>query len=156
MDLTEIPRQLAHTRRFTLGVPRGYTVSPDGERVFFLRTGGGEDPVSRLWLWEDGRERVLADPAALDARSGPVPEEERIRRERARERASGVVAYATDSAGRMAAFALDAGLWTAGTDGGVPRPVPTRACGRPAAGCGGAPGCYRCRRPRTCPPTRRW
>ncbi|WP_127360327.1 prolyl oligopeptidase family serine peptidase [Actinacidiphila soli] len=116
---------MARTRRFTLGVPRGYTVSPDGERVFFLRTGGGEDPVSRLWLWEDGRERVLADPAALDARSGPVPEEERIRRERARERASGVVAYATDSAGRMAAFALDAGLWTAGTDGGVPRPVPT-------------------------------
>jgi dipeptidyl-peptidase-4 len=124
-DITDIPGQLARTRRFTLGVPRAWTVSPDGERVLFLRTRGGEDPVSRLWLWQDGEERILADPLALGAGSGPVPEEERVRRERARERASGVVAYATDTAARLAVFALDARLWAVGTDGSAPRAVPT-------------------------------
>ena len=50
MVLDEFPRQLARTRRFSLGVPRAVTISPDGGRVLFLRTSGGEDPVSRLWL----------------------------------------------------------------------------------------------------------
>jgi dipeptidyl-peptidase 4 len=50
MVLDEFPRQLARTRRFSLGVPRAVTISVDGGRVLFLRTSGGEDPVSRLWL----------------------------------------------------------------------------------------------------------
>ena len=99
MDLAEFPRQLARTRRFTLGVPRAVTVSPDGQRVLFLRTRGGEDPVSCLWLQSalDGTERLLVDPAALGRDhngrgEGDLPEAERIRRERAREQASGIVA----------------------------------------------------------------
>jgi dipeptidyl-peptidase-4 len=125
MDFTEIPRQLARTRRFSLGAPRTFSVSPDGERVLFLRTRGGEDPVTCLWLWQDGEERLLADPLLLGGDCRPLPEEERIRRERARERASGVVAYATDADVRLVVFGLDAGLWTVGTDGSAPRAVPT-------------------------------
>jgi len=42
MDITAFPRQYARTRRFTLGVPHAFTVSPDGERVLFLRTRSGD------------------------------------------------------------------------------------------------------------------
>jgi dipeptidyl-peptidase 4 len=37
-------RQLASTRRFTLGVPGAVTISRDGGRLLFLRTRSGEDP----------------------------------------------------------------------------------------------------------------
>src|SRR6266508_1888976 len=43
-------RQHARTRGFTLGEPRGFTVSADGGRVAFLRSLAGDDPVNRLWL----------------------------------------------------------------------------------------------------------
>jgi dipeptidyl-peptidase-4 len=79
MVLDEFPRQLARPRRFSLGVPRAVTISADGERVLFLRTKGGEDPVSCLWLLDlaaDRGEQLLADPAACwnagpDAQSAP-------------------------------------------------------------------------------------
>ncbi|WP_051871542.1 S9 family peptidase [Streptomyces sclerotialus] len=118
------PRQFARTRRFSLGRPRNFTLSPDGQRVLFTRTGSGRDPVGRLWQLADGREQLLADPAALVGSGEEVPEEERLRRERARERSSGVVAYATDTAARLAVFALGGALWAVRTDGGAPFPVP--------------------------------
>src|ERR1700722_12135992 len=137
MVLDEFPRQLARTRRFSLGVPRAVTISADGARVLFLRTGGGEDPVSRLWLLDltdsDGnREHLLADPTADWNReaTGEVPEAERIHRERARELADGIVAYSADEACRTIAFALDGHLWTLNVPTephkpALPRQVPT-------------------------------
>ena len=132
----DVPRQVASTRRFTLGVPRAVTVSRDGGRVLFLRTRGGEDPVTCLWRLDladggGGRERLLADPAA-SWHSGPgdVPEAERVRRERARELAAGIVAYSADEDCRTVVFALEGRLWVlrAGDDprepDGVPQPVP--------------------------------
>jgi dipeptidyl-peptidase 4 len=122
MDLDEFPRQLARTRRFSLGVPRAVTISADGERVLFLRSKGGEDPVTCLWLLDlaAGRgEQLLADPAASwNAGSGDVPEAERIRRERARELAGGIVAYSADVDCRTVAFALDGQLWVLSVDEG--------------------------------------
>ncbi|GAA4928700.1 prolyl oligopeptidase family serine peptidase [Streptomyces coeruleoprunus] len=124
--LTDFPLLFARTRRFSLGVPGRFTVSPDGERVFFVRTGSGTDPVGRLWLFEDGAERLLVDPAALGAEGDEdLPEAERVRRERARVMSSGVVGYATDRAGRLAVFALGGAVWAVRTDGGAPWPVPT-------------------------------
>ena len=38
------PRQEAATRRFRLGVPRSFTVAPDGRRVAFIRSAGGRRP----------------------------------------------------------------------------------------------------------------
>lgn len=124
MDSLDLPRQFARTRRFSLGVPHGFTVSPDGERVLFVRSTAGDDPVGRLWVYEDGAERLLVDPLAL-GEAGPVPEAERIRRERAREAAQGVVAFATDHHARVAAVALGGALWVVETDGGAPRRIRT-------------------------------
>src|ERR1035438_3564181 len=100
-SLSSLPRQLARTRRFTLGAPGQATVSPDGGTVFFLRTRAGDDPVSCLWAVNcaNGEERLLADPLSLLAGAAEqLSPEERTRRERARELSSGIVAYAADSA----------------------------------------------------------
>jgi dipeptidyl-peptidase-4 len=123
MDSQDFPRQFARTRRFSLGVPQHFTVSPDGARVLFVRSTGGRDPVSRPWLYEAGEERMLADPWALSG-TDEVPQEERVRRERAREASSGVVAYATDREVRIVAFALGGELWVVRTDGGGARRIP--------------------------------
>jgi dipeptidyl-peptidase 4 len=129
MDLDAFPRQFARTRYFSLGVPGALSISPDGERVLFLRTRGGEDTVSCLWqlsLADGGAERVLADPMALrpEGEHADVPEAERIRRERARETSSGIVAYSADTARQTVAFALDGRLWVTQLDG-LARIVPT-------------------------------
>ncbi|QHC22450.1 S9 family peptidase [Streptomyces sp. GS7] len=124
-NAAEFPRQFARTRRFSLGVPRQFGISPDGRRVLFVRTGSGSDPVGRLWQYEDGAERLLADPALLvGTGSEDLPEEERLRRERARDRTAGVVGYAADDAAHVVAFALSGALWAVRTDGGAPFPVP--------------------------------
>jgi len=108
------PRQHARTRRFTLGRPRSFTVSSDGTRVAFLRSGGGADPLHSLWehRTDDGTERLLADPSAL-APDGDreLPPEERARRERVRESGGGIVAYAADEALTVATFALGGRLF---------------------------------------------
>lgn len=100
------PRQVARTRSFTCGQPRDGTVSPDGARVVFLRSAAGDDPVNRLWVLDvdTGVERCVFDP--LEAPGGDVAmtPAERARRERLRERATGVVAYATDRAVTRAVF----------------------------------------------------
>jgi dipeptidyl-peptidase-4 len=102
------PRQQARTQRFTLGAPRSFRISPDGSRVAFLRSQGGTDPVTCLWVLDaaTGDERLVADPAAVGDEGGQVSEEEKARRERLREQAGGIVAYATDDALSVAAFSL--------------------------------------------------
>src|SRR6266568_2499569 len=93
------PRQEARTRRFTLGVARAFRISPDGARVAFLRTQGGSDPVTCLWVLDvdGGPERLVADPRAMGGHEQDLPPHERARRERVREQAGGIVAYATDA-----------------------------------------------------------
>ncbi|WP_405546362.1 prolyl oligopeptidase family serine peptidase [Streptomyces phaeochromogenes] len=124
MTAEDLPLQHARTKRFSLGVPRGFTVSPDGDRVVFLRTTSGRSTTSLLWLYENGAERLLADPLALGD-DGEVPEAERIRRERARETSAGIVSYAADASVRLVVFALSGALWAVRTDEGVPRRIPT-------------------------------
>jgi dipeptidyl-peptidase-4 len=136
------PRQSARTQRFTLGAPRDVTVAPDGALVTFLRSSGPEDPVTALWALSlpDGGERCIADPRALLADAdGDLPPEERARRERARESAAGITAYATDRHHRVAVAALAGRLVVADLRAGTarlvdvpgpvidPRPDPTGA-----------------------------
>ena len=80
------PRQQARTQRFSLGVPRSFRISPDGQRVVFLRSKTGTDPVNCLWQLHlgTGQEELVADPAALDQGDADLPATERARRERAR------------------------------------------------------------------------
>ncbi len=137
------PRQYARTQRFTLGEPRNVSVSPDGERVVFLRSSAGDDPVNALWVLDvgTGEERLVADPRTLlgldDPADGDLTDEERARRERTRDGSTGITSYATDTACQVTAFALNGQLFTAGllsgqarrlvVDGPVhdPRPDPT-------------------------------
>lgn len=124
MDVDGFPRQLARTQRFSLGVPRAFTFSADGERLLFLRTRGPEDRTGCLWLLTDGREHLLVDPGQLLG-TGEVPEAELVRRERTRERAVGLVGYSADTALTTTVFCVDGNLWAVRTDGGDPWPVPT-------------------------------
>ena len=110
-----LPRQLARTRRFALGTPSQFTVSPDGGTVFFLRSRGGTDPNNCLWALDvvAATERLLADPLVLLAgRDEELSQQEQIRRERARQMSSGIVDYTTDDACRLIVFALSGQLWT--------------------------------------------
>ncbi len=132
------PRQHARTKRFSLGVPRSFLVSPDGTRVVFLRGKDGTDPVTCLWALDlpggaagagagggqAAAERLIADPAAFSDLADE-PEEERARRERSRELAGGVVAFAADTACDVAAFAVAGQVYTTElTPGGTgPRKV---------------------------------
>src|SRR6478735_8334772 len=53
------PRRYARTQRFTLGQPRAFSISHDGDRVLFLRSKAGDDAVTCLWRLDvaDGEER---------------------------------------------------------------------------------------------------
>src|ERR1700722_17597457 len=124
------PRQQARTRGFRLGVPRAFQVSADGDRVTFLRSRAGDDPVTCLWEADTvtGAERLVADPRALGADEENIPPEERARRERVRETAAGIVAYATDRAGAVAVFALSGQVYAVqlGEETPTPRLIATR------------------------------
>jgi dipeptidyl-peptidase-4 len=124
-DADTFPRQHARTQRFTLGAPRDITVSADGERVMFLRSSSGTDPVNALWVRDvaDDTERLVGDPRALlsEGSDGDLPPLERARRERAREGAGGITSYATDAAGKVAAFALGGRMFVAGLLTGLAR-----------------------------------
>ena len=108
VDPQSYPRRNAVTRRFTLGAPRDFRVAADGSRVAFLRSGGPEDPVNALWVFdvESRSERRLVDPTVLGTDDGDLPPEERARRERARESGGGIVAFDADRNLSTACFAL--------------------------------------------------
>jgi dipeptidyl-peptidase-4 len=108
------PRQQARTRRFTLGLPRAFHLSPDGQRIVFLRSKAGSDPVTCLWELNlaSGEEWLVADPRTLGADDENLSQEERARRERMRETAAGIVGFATDHDVTMAVFALSGQVFT--------------------------------------------
>jgi dipeptidyl-peptidase 4 len=127
------PRQQARTRHFTLGMPRSFQISPSGDQVAFLRSRGGDDPVTCLWVLDvsTGAERLVADPAALAGAAHAETEQEKARRERVREQAAGIVAFACDATHSLAAFTLAGQVYVAGLAEGAAPPRPIRA--RPGA-----------------------
>ena len=102
------PRRHALTRGFTLGAPRDFRVSADGEWVVFLRSSGPTDPVNSLWLFEvaNSTERLVVDAAEFGSDRADLPPAERARRERARESGGGIVAYDADRDLTVAVFAI--------------------------------------------------
>lgn len=126
------PRQEAATRRFRLGVPRGFHISPDGSRVAFIRSASGRDPVGCLWVADaDGHgglaERLVVDAHDLARDDADLPAAERARRERMRETTSGITAFSADDAATLAAFSLDGDLYVVDlvNAGAAPRRLPT-------------------------------
>ncbi len=120
-----LPAQIARTRRFTLGVPGQFTVGPNGTEVLFLRTRAGDDPAGCLWALDldSGTERLLAVPAQLLAAE---PAEPTGPAEPAKP-GTGIGAYATDHAARLAAFALAGTLWTVDVADGAARRLPAQS-----------------------------
>ncbi|WP_313406539.1 prolyl oligopeptidase family serine peptidase [Aeromicrobium sp.] len=108
------PRLAARTLRFTLGIPRNITVSPDGAAVRFIRTPDGVTRSGQLWELdvESGDETLLVDPQdVLGGAAEDLSDEERSRRERSRESSGGLVSYAVDETGRWACFTLSGRLF---------------------------------------------
>ncbi len=87
-------------------MPRAFRIAPDGTRLTYLRTQGGGDPVTCLWRLDIGHgpERLVADPRTLGGDEEDLSPQERARRERVREQAGGIVAYATDADLTVAVF----------------------------------------------------
>ena len=86
----------------------------------FLRSPAGDDPGTSLWVYNvaSGTEREVAGARqALGEGGEQLPDEERARRERSRELAGGITAYACDEAVRHAAFALSGRLWWVALEG---------------------------------------
>ena len=102
------PRQYARTQRLTLGEPRSFTVSPDGERVVFARSSSAVDNINALWVLDTTThtERLVLDPRTLGNNLDALTPEEQRRRERAREGASGIVSYSCDRDVRQAVTIL--------------------------------------------------
>ena len=68
------PRQQARTRGSASASPARSRSPPTASRVAFLRSKGGDDPVTCLWVLDagTGQERLVADPAKRSAhRAGP-------------------------------------------------------------------------------------
>lgn len=116
--MDEFPQQYARTRRFRLGAPRHFSISPDGSRILFLRTRTGSDPTTGLWL-VDSTERLVVDSGDLLDGDEQLTPEERIRRERTRDQTSGITSYATDREVRLATFAVSGRLWLTDLEGAV-------------------------------------
>ena len=108
------PRQYARTQRFSLGVPRSFQISPDGSQVAFLRSHGGADRVTCLWVLDagTGTEHLVADPVQIGAKAELDPLE-KARRERSRETAAGIVSFTTDAQFRRAVFGLSGQVYLA-------------------------------------------
>jgi dipeptidyl-peptidase 4 len=136
-----LPRQEARTRRFTLGLPRSFTIAEDGGRVLFLRSRAGDDPMTCLWAFDvdSGAEYLVADPAELGDAGGDLTPEERTRRERMREQATGITAYAADRGARLASFTLAGRLWAVDIGGPDAGGRASRARELPAAGAAADP-----------------
>ena len=89
-------------------------MAADGSRVAFLRSRGGEDPNTCLWVLDaDGwTERLAADPSAIGSEESGPSVEERARRERAREMAGGIVAFDATPGLTRTVFALAGRAYT--------------------------------------------
>ena len=94
------PRASARTQRFTRGAPRSMHLDPTGERLLFVRSAHGTDPVGALWSLDvasgdrDGCSptRAACSPAATRScrrPSGPAANA-------VREAGGGIVGFATD------------------------------------------------------------
>lgn len=122
------PRLAARTARFTLGIPRNITVSPDGSKVWYIRTPDGVTRTGQLWEHDvaTGAETVIVDPGALLGEAGEqLSDEERSRRERSRESSAGLVDVSVDDTGRWATFALSGQAWAVHLAGRAVTALPT-------------------------------
>jgi len=109
------PQQHARTRRFTVGAPRSFAIESNTKSVSYLQSSSGNDPSNKLWIHdpESQTSTVLADPHHLKVLGGQyqISEEERSRRERAREVGSGIVAFSSSAESSIITFTSEGTLY---------------------------------------------
>lgn len=123
------PRQYARTRRLSLGEPKAFRIAPDEQRILFLRSRSGNDPVTALWSLDaavDGTwvERLVVDPIRImEAGDSDLPAAERARRERLREQAEGITSYDCDGPLGLATFTLGGHVFVADLVASTVQPI---------------------------------
>jgi len=108
------PKQFAETKRFTLGRIRNFTLSPETNKVFFLKNISKNDPRLGLFSLSVESEKItcLVDPSQLKIKDEQfLPKEEKARRERLRESGSGITNFSLDEMGQSICFSLNGELW---------------------------------------------
>jgi dipeptidyl-peptidase-4 len=137
--LTDRARALAVTQQVVAAQPRSFALSGDGRRWCFLAARSSSDHRLGLWLMGDEvAPQLIVDPDDIgDDRD--VPAAERAHRERTRERAAGITAYAATPDLTLVALAHGGRLHLVSTADGThrsidgstavvdPRPSPTGA-----------------------------
>jgi dipeptidyl-peptidase-4 len=85
--------RIIETRGFTRGLPTKPMPSPDGKRVYFLRS-GPTDRFQSLYVFDvkSGRTKLLISGDGLGA-AGDISKEEQARRERMRETERGITSF---------------------------------------------------------------
>jgi dipeptidyl-peptidase-4 len=113
--------RLIRTRGATRGVPRHAVPSPDGRRVFFLRS-GPEDAHQLPWVFEvaTGAVRPLVDLETLGA-EGAISPEEQQRRERQRQTERGVTSFQVSDDGRWVLLPYSGDLYLVDASTGASR-----------------------------------
>lgn len=114
MRWPNFPKQFAETKRFTLGRLRNFTLSPESNKVFFLKNISKHD--ARLGLFSLSTESkeitCLVDPSQLKIKDEQfLPKEEKARRERLRESGSGITNFSIDELATSICFPLNGELW---------------------------------------------
>ena len=114
------PKQYARTRRFTVGAPRSFAISPNGHSISYLQSSSGSDPSNKLWIHNPQSQTsvLLADPQDLKGigSNHEISEDVQSRRERVREVGSGIVAFGSSAESPNVCFTSDGTLYVANLD----------------------------------------
>ena len=115
---------LAATRSYSLGRPEHVVVAPDGQSVFYLRSGPRDTKLGLFQYMRDvHHERALAKP---DQGPEHLSVEETARRERARMTLTGITDFALSEDGKRILLSQADQLSTLDLPEGVIKPVPGR------------------------------
>lgn len=103
------------------GGPTRFVFGPGGVVTYAAPVAGGR--VQALWALDPatGERRVVWDPGALGADEASLPLEEKLRRERLRERALGITTWSWSEQGDLLVVPLAGELWVQVGLGGAPR-----------------------------------
>ena len=103
--------RIVRTRGFTRGVPRNAVPSPDGKRVYFLRSGPA-DQRQEPYVLDVGTGKVLplVELATL-GEEGKISREEQARRERQRQTEHGVTSFQVANDGKSVLLPYNGDLY---------------------------------------------
>lgn len=124
--------EYAATLRYSLGAPSRMTLSPDGSRLFFLRSNTGRSFVRDLYVMSasGGEARVLVTAESiLRGAEEQLSAEERARRERQRQTGRGIASFELSRDGSKLLVPLSGKLYVVDAQTGAAREIPSERRG---------------------------